>query len=284
MATFYNQATLSYNGREVVSNITTGQTVEVLTAVKTALSDTYRVGDTVTYVVALTNVGTVPLTGLTVIDNLGAYTSTTGGIVVPLDYVEGTLRVFTNGVLQPDPTITAVTTLTVTDISVPAGGSTLLVYQTTVNAFAPQVTDGTVTNEVTVSGLGISPVIAEETITAEVGAQLSITKSLTPAVVPENGQLTYTFVIQNTGNTPATATDNVTVTDAFDPLLNNIAVTFEGTPWSEPANYTYDESNGLFRTVPGQITVPAATYAQDPMTGEWIVSPGTVTLTVTGTI
>ena len=284
MATFYNQATLSYRGGEVVSNITTGQTVEVLTAVKTALPNTYRVGDTVTYVVSLTNSGSLPLTGLTVTDNLGAYTSDTGGTVVPLDYVEGTLRLFTNGALQPDPTITAVTALTVTDVTVPAGGNALLVYQTTVNAFAPGVTDGTVTNEVTVSGAGISPVIAEETITAAVGAQLSITKSLSPAVVPENGQLTYTFVIQNMGNAPATAEDNVTVTDSFDPILTNIAVALNGVPQSAPDNYTYNEATGLFRTVPGQITVPAATYTQDPVSGAWTIEPGTVTLSVTGNI
>ena len=284
MATFYNQATLSYRGGEVVSNITTGQTVEVLTAVKTALPNTYRVGDTVTYVVSLTNSGSLPLTGLTVTDNLGAYTSDTGGTVVPLDYVEGTLRLFTNGALQPDPTITAVTALTVTDVTVPAGGNALLVYQTTVNAFAPGVTDGTVTNEVIVSGAGISPVIAEETITAAVGAQLSITKSLSPAVVPENGQLTYTFVIQNMGNAPATAEDNVTVTDSFDPILTNIAVALNGVPQSAPDNYTYNEATGLFRTVPGQITVPAATYTQDPVSGAWTIDPGTVTLSVTGNI
>jgi uncharacterized repeat protein (TIGR01451 family) len=284
MATFYNQATLSYNGREVVSNIATGQTVEVLTAVKTALSDTYRVGDTVTYVVALTNVGTIPLTGLTVVDNLGAYTAVTGSTVVPLDYVDGTLRVFTNGVLQPTPTITAVTSLTVTDISVPAGGNTLLVYETTVNAFAPQLTDGTVTNEVTVSGGGISPVVANETISAEVGAQLSITKSLTPAVVPENGQLTYTFVIQNMGNTAATATDNIVVTDTFNPILTGITVTYNGTVWTTPENYTYDETTGVFSTVVGAITVPAATYTQDVTTGVWTIDPGEAVITVSGTV
>lgn len=284
MATFYNQATLSYSGGEVVSNITTGQTVEVLTAVKTALPDTYRVGDTVTYVISLTNTGTVPLTGLTVTDNLGAYTSATGGTVVPLDYVDGTIRLFTNGVLQPDPTVTAVTALTISDISVPVGGNVLLVYETTVNAFAPQSPDGTVTNEVTVNGAGITSVITEETINAALGAQLSITKSLSPAVVPENGQLTYTFVIQNTGNAPATAADNVSVSDTFEPILTGIAVTLDGVPQTSPTNYTYDEATGLFRTVPGQITIPAATYTQDPTTGAWIVNPGTVTLIVTGSI
>ena len=160
----------------------------------------------------------------------------------------------------------------------------MLVYETTVNDFAPLTTDGIITNEVTVTGAGITPLTAEETITAALGAQLSITKALSPMAVPENGQLTYTFVIQNTGNAPAGAEDNVTVTDAFNPILNNITVTYNGEVWTSPDRYTYDEATGLFRTVPGQITVPAATYAQDPATGEWTVTPGTVTLTVSGTI
>jgi hypothetical protein len=37
-------------------------------------------------------------------------------------------------------------------------------------------------------------------------------------------------------------------------------------------------------TVPGQITVPAATYTQDPITGAYTVNPGVATLVVTGTI
>ena len=283
MATFYNQATLSYGGREVVSNITVGQTVGVLTATKTALTDTYRVGDTVTYVVSLINVGTQPLTGLTLTDDLGAYT-TTGGTVVPLDYTEGSLAFFVNGILLPTPTISAVTALTVTDLTIPAGGNAQLVYQTTVNEFAPPTTDGSVNNTVTISGACITPVTAQETITAATGASLSITKSLTPTIVPENGQLTYTFVIRNTGNVPATVADNVTITDSFDPVLSNITVTYEGQPWSAPANYTYNETTGSFATVPGQITVPAATYTQDPTTGAWTVDPGTVVLTVSGTI
>ena len=100
----------------------------------------------------------------------------------------------------------------------------------------------------------------------------------------DNDRVTYTFVIQNSGNQAVVATDNATITDTFDPILTALAVTFEGTPWTEGTQYNYSEATGLFTTVPGQITVPAATYTQDPVTGAYAVNPGIVTLVVTGTI
>ena len=50
------------------------------------------------------------------------------------------------------------------------------------------------------------------------------------------------------------------------------------------ANYSYNAATGTFATQEGQITVPAATFTQDATTGEWTVTPGAGTLTVTGTI
>ena len=85
------------------------------------------------------------------------------------------------------------------------------------------------------------------------------------------------------GTLPAVAADNVTLTDTFDPILNPITVNFEGTPWSTPADYTYDTTTGVFSTTPGAITVPAATVAQNT-DGTYSVTPGTVTLIVTGTV
>ena len=41
MATFTNQATLSYNGNVTTSNIVTGEITEILTVNKTSLSDCY---------------------------------------------------------------------------------------------------------------------------------------------------------------------------------------------------------------------------------------------------
>ena len=107
---------------------------------------------------------------------------------------------------------------------------------------------------------------------------------MNPGVVAENGQLTYTFLIENYGNTEASAADNVVITDTFNPILTGISVSYNGMAWAEPANYTYNETNGSFATVAGQITVPAATFTQDAVTGIITTTPGTATVTVTGTI
>ena len=86
------------------------------------------------------------------------------------------------------------------------------------------------------------------------------------------------------GNTEATADDNVVITDTFDPAFADITVSYNGTLWTSPDDYTYNPATGLFVTATGAITVPAATYTQDATTGEWTVTPGTATVVVTGNI
>ena len=103
-------------------------------------------------------------------------------------------------------------------------------------------------------------------------------------MVNEDGTLTYTFIIQNAGNTPVAATDNVILTDTFNPILNPIEVSFNGTAWTEGEEYEYDPTTGVFTTAEGAITVPAATYTQDPDTGAYSITPGVATVTVTGTV
>ena len=283
MAIFSNQATLSYNGISTDSNIAYGEILDVLTATKTAIGGTYAPGELVTYAVALRSTGTAPLAGLTLTDDLGGYPYAEA-TVYPLAYREGSLRFYVNGVLQTTPAVSAGAPLVIRGISVPAGGSAMLVYEATVTGYAPLDVEGTVTNTVTVTGGGLSaPLTANATIAAQALADLTISKAICPAVVTENGQLTYTFVIANSGSAPATAGDNVVLTDTFDPILEPITVTYNGAPWTEGVNYTYDETSGLFTTLPGQITVPAATFAQGE-DGTLVVTPGTAVITVTGTV
>ncbi len=284
MAIFTNQATLSYNGNVVNSNTITGEILATLSATKTAVTDNYTAGDDVTYVISIVNSGTTDFTGLTVTDNLGEYPFGVGTLV-PLDYVAGSIQYYINGALQVAPPVAAGPPLVITNISVPANGNATIIYEVKVNEFAPLDAASTITNEAVISGGGLSEDITiTETISTEDLAELTITKCICPDVVNENGQLTYTFTIQNFGNTDAVAGDNVTLTDTFDPILNPITVDFNGTPWVDPTNYTYDTVTGLFETVPGEITVPAATFTQDPVGGNFIVTPGVSVLTVTGTV
>ena len=284
MAIFSNQATLTYNGNSTNSNIAYGEILDVLVATKTAIEGTYTPGELVTYVVTLRNTGTAALTGLQVSDDLGGYPFG-GTTVYPLTYEAGSIAMFTNGVPQAAPAVDPGPPLVITGITVPAGGDVVLVYQARANSYANPAADGTIVNTVTVTGDGLSaPITATETVIADAGALLTISKSITPTQVVDNDRVTYTFVIQNSGNQAVVATDNAAITDTFDPILTALAVTFDGAPWTEGVQYNYTEATGLFTTVPGNILVPAATYTQDPVTGAYTVNPGIATLVVTGTI
>ena len=284
MAIFSNRATLTYNGISTDSNVVTGEIVGVLSAAKAAAGDSYTQDGYVTYAVSIVNSGTVPYANLTVTDDLGAYPFG-AATLVPLEYAEGSALLFVNGEEVTAPAVTAGPPLAFSGISVPAGGNAVLIYRARVNGFAPLAQGGTVTNTATVSGAGlITPITASETVTAAEGASLGITKALSPVTVSENGEITYTFVISNYGNAAVTSADNAAVLDTFDPRLENITVTYNGTAWTAGTEYTYDEASGVFTTAAGQITLPAATYTQDPVTGAWSITPAEVTLTVTGTV
>ena len=284
MAIFSNQATLTYSGGTTNSNIVYGELLEVLSATKTAVEDSYTPGNLVTYAVTLRNTGTTALTGLTITDDLGGYSFGTGTLY-PLTYEADSLLVFVNGVLQTSPAVTAGPPLGITGITVPASGDTVIIYQARVNNFASPDTGATIVNNVTVTGGGlVSPVTATETITAQAAPALTITKSISPAQVVDNQQITYTFLIQNTGSIPVAATDNAVITDTFDPILSDLVVTFNGSPWTQGVQYNYNAATGVFTTGPSQILVSAATVTQDPVTGEYAVTPGTATLTISGTV
>ena len=284
MAIFSNQATLTYNGTSTNSNIAYGEILDVLVATKTAVEGVYTPGELVTYVVTLRNTGNTALTDITVTDDLGGYTFG-AATVYPLTYEDGSATLFVNGVPQAAPAVTAGPPLVVSGLTIPAGGDLVLVYQAMANAFANPATESTIVNTVTVTGDGLSaPITATETVTASTAPELTISKSISPSQVVDNDRVTYTFIIQNTGNEAVVATDNAAITDTFDPIITALTVTYNGSTWAEGVQYTYDDATGLFTTLPGAITVPAATYTQDPVTGAYTVTPGIATLVVVGTI
>jgi uncharacterized repeat protein (TIGR01451 family) len=140
-----------------------------------------------------------------------------------------------------------------------------------------------ITNTVTISGnSALGDITASETVSVADAPLLSILKSLSPETVAENGTLTYTLLVENRGNAPVTS--DLTVSDVFDPILENITVTLNGNLLTEGVDYTYDETTGLFTTLPSAVTLPAAVYSTDPATGEVIVTPGSAVIRITGTV
>ena len=283
MAQFTNQAQIRYGNAVANSNIAVGEILEVLSASKTAVRSTYGQNDSVTYVVSIVNAGTVPVTGLTLSDNLGAYTFGTGSLT-PLTYVEGTVKYYVNGTLQTAPAVTETPVFTITGITVPAGGNATIIYEAMVNQYAPLDAGSSITNNANISGGGITPITVDEIVRAQTAPLLTITKSISPVPVTENGTITYTFLIQNGGSAEADAASGVTVSDNFDPVLTNLTATYNGTTLVPGTDYTYNETSGEFVTTAGRITVPAATFTQDATTGIWATNPGVGTLVVTGTI
>ena len=284
MAEFTNQASLIYNDNVINSNVVVGDLVQALEASKTAVRAVYSADGDITYVISITNNSGNAYNGLTVTDDLGAYTYKAENLV-PLRYTDGSLRYFVNGVLQPALTPAAGVSLVISGVNVPANGNVQLIYEARPTVFAPLEAEAEITNTAAVTGAGIAePVTASSTISAASGEQLSISKSLSPSSVTSNGQVTYTFVIQNAGNIAADAALGAVVTDTFSPVLKNLAANFNGTPLVLNTDYTYDETTGVFATVPGTITVGAAAYTRNETTGAVEITPAVSILTVTGTI
>ena len=286
MATFYNQATLSYGGNIMNSNTTEAELLSGLELTKTALTDSYTQGGPIVYAITLSNMGSTAYNALTISDNLGAYTIPGGtATAVPLTYVDGSIVYYLNGAIQPAPTVTSVGTLDITGINLPAGSIATFIYQTNANEFAQIAGGSSITNTATVNGgAGVGELTATATVAVDEEPTLTIAKAVCPAVVTDNGQLTYTLIVQNLGNTPIAATEGVILSDQFNPILSDITVTLDGTALAEGTGYTYNATTGAFSTVDGIITVPAATYTQDPTTGAVTTTPGVTVLTVTGTV
>ncbi len=283
MASFTNFATLSYNGGTTNSNIVTGEILEALTAVKTAVSANYSAGDRITYALSLVNTGTAAVTDYTVTDNLGGYT-VDANTVYPLAYNTGTVRYYINGVLQTAPTVTAGPPLTVTGLTIPAGGSAVLIYETTATPVAPLATGSSITNTATITGGGLTnPITAQATVETATSADLTISKSARRRPLRKTARSPTRLSFPTPAIPKRRRRAMLSSPTRFAPILRNIAVTYNGTAWTEGTNYTYNAATGVFTTLAGQITVPAATFTQNT-DGTFTVTPGTATLVITGTV
>ena len=268
-----NQAQLTYDGSAVILSNQTNTTLvdtNTMEMTKTAVDTSIQAGSDAVYVVRLVNTGTNNLTGVSITDDLGED---------ELTYVNGTAQFYLNG----DPVTGTATpgsgnVVFATTETLEPGDNLIVVYAASTDDDQTESVTNTVTATATAdcSSREVVTATAEETITIEPEANVSIFKSADKDSVSSGDTLTYTFTLMNTGSAPAT---NVKFTDELPPEFTVQSVSYNtggGNVPIGPSDYTIV---GNTLTVPSESsslsgTIPAAT-AQ---------GPGILTLTVTGTI
>lgn len=281
-----NRASLTYaygeqNGT-AVSNVATAVIEDTLALSKSAVSSGYTPGTNVTYAVSLVNNGSAALNNVTVTDNLGTY-ALAGASATPLTYA-GPAKLYINGVYSSDLTPAETSgSVTFTIASLASGANALIIYSAVPNAYASGESGSTITNTVTASAAGLGQTAsASSVITADDTARVTMFKTITPETLTDGSAVTYTFTLYNYGNTEA---ESVVLSDTFSPAPSISSVTVNGTAVPS-SDYTY--AQGLL-TLPAAssayaLTVPAASFTQNPATGEVTSAPGITTAVVTGTL
>ena len=285
MPTIENFATVRYTSGGVaatkVSNIAEIDLTSSVTFTKATVGTSYSEGTTVTYIMTVSNTSSAPLNTVSITDDLGTFTSTTGDLT-PLTYV-GPAVLLVDGQdasanLAVDSTSPSQLVFTIPALA--AGATANIIYTARVNEFAPLELDSTIVNNATLTtDSDCADGSATATVTVAPAADVSIFKQMSPNPVVCGDTVTYTIRLYNYGNIDA---ENVQVIDVFDPIPTNITVSRNGVLLEETA-YIYENGTLTVLAAPTD-TIPAATFTRDATTGEVVVTPGTVEYVITGVI
>ena len=287
MPSIENFATVRYTSGGVtetkISNIAEISIESAVGFTKTSVGNTYNDNSIITYILTVTNSSGSEISGSTITDNLGTYAFGTTELT-PLEYVAPAVLLINGQDVSAQLGVNSSVqgNLTFTIPTIPAGATANIIYKAQVNDFAPLAIDSTIINTSTFeSNSECADTSASSTISVANSANIQIIKQMCPNPVICGDTITYTIKIYNYGNTAA---ENVILTDDFNPAPTNITVSRDGILLLG-TDYTYVDGT---LTVPSSaatsITVPPATFTQDPTTGIITITPSVVEYTVTGTI
>ena len=228
------------------------QDVQGITLTKTSNTNTFNVGQIITYTVQITNNSSQFFNGVRIIDNLG------GG---NLAYVVGSATLTVGSLTYPvTPIATSPLTFTLQELNV--GGTMTLRYNCQVIFNLPSSVNS-ITN--TVQGIGYTSTgtvngFASRTVTRTPSSNLTVTKGSSLTNVLPNQVFSYILTFSNNTTNEITLSS---VTDQLPPnfVVTNISYRIGAGPTTNLLATDYNLSGTNFLTIPSGtgpiITVPA---------------------------
>ena len=258
MAEVNNQANVSFSytgarspqdsdSNVLVTNVLSATSIQIT---KTPLGDTFIPGDNHSFVIRVENTGNLTVDNVVIQDNLGELVDGESTITL-MNYIPGSGLYSLNGSLFQAVEPTNIDPITVSVGSLAPGDIYLFMY--TADTISGTGTSS-ITNTATVSGdADGTPVSssAESTITEGTYAEISVQKFGSDTTITVGEDFSYTLILTNNGNTPAT---DVVVTDNLPENFNLEAVYYQApdgtTITLNPSDYTVSGST---------LTIPSAT-------------------------
>lgn len=286
----YNTASLTFEyGSQkgfVSSNIATTTVQESITISKTSLGDSYSQNSEITFIITINNNNNEEIQNVFITDDLGTYSSKNNiyeNLFTPLTYKGPSFLYIAGNFIDDITPILSKNKIEYKITNIPAKSTATIIYKASVNKFAPLTSNSQIVSSIKASALNINNIPkASCVITVRDEADIKIIKNMNPNPVLSGEEITYNFFLYNYGNTPAT---NITLNDTFSPAPSNISVKLN-TDEVSSSDFSYKNNTLIFPSSGASltITIPAANFIQDNVTGIVSVQPGIVNITAIGKI
>lgn len=285
MGKFVNQTQLTFGNNIIKSNIVEGEILEALIGNKVTLTDQYLFDSVITYFINLTNNSERDISSINIEDNLATYTINNNEYT-PLDYIDGSSKLFINGKEEQNLDIVKNKhNVIFKNITLKKNQTITLVYQGKINSYAPLGENNIIINKAKINYPNMTDsLVLESQLCYSNKANIKLEKSIDKTVYKIGEKIKHVIKILNYGINDLSLINNLTIKETFSPIIKNIEVTYNGVKWTNGVNYSYNSTSGNFITLSNQIALFKAKITKNENTNQYNLIPSFATLIIEGNL